>query len=337
MNKNNFDSCLNFNFRINLTQNNNINNISTYKGELKKINLNLILIGNSTKNSINKYYNNNKDVEAVFNLKSSLESNVWQNFTNNYSNPYLNKTNLYNYYKGSKLLILISTKLLICFCIMAVVFGFIMFIINKTKLKHKNKLITTAMKQHIIIENRNNNKSSNIKTFSSNSISTSSSRYNPFEIISMLNTTNLNEEVVKSTKLNNSDSLKKQNNYSTLIKNSNTVAKPNNKSKKTDGDTRSEHSLTNFEKMAYVQEWIRSISSYKFIRINSYQSISHFASLPRSITESLKSKSNNIKNNKISIMMLDSNDGLLFKTGPVVKSTSAELNSLNYINKTIQF
>lgn len=360
LNKNNFDSCLNFNFKINLTSN---NSISTYKGEFKKINLNLILIGNNTKNSINNYSNsnsnNNKDIEAVFNL-TILDGNILKNlnFTNsNISNTdlYLNKTNLYNYYKGNKFLIFISTKLLFYFCILAVLFGFIMFVINKTKLKHKNKLTTTAMKQNIIIEK---NKNSHLKTFSSNSLSTSSSRNNPFEIISMLNTTNLNEEVANNAKPNKSSSsttnkkqqmliYKKLNSYSTsshsnnLIKNINTVAKSNlnttnnNKSKKTDGDTRSEHSLTNFEKMTYVQEWIKSISSYKFIRINSYQSISHFASLPRSIADNFKSKSNNIKSNKINILMLDSNDDLL-KIGPV-KSTSTELNSLNYINKTIQF
>ena len=37
-----------------------------------------------------------------------------------------------------------------------------------------------------------------------------------------------------------------------------------------DGDTRSEHSTTDSERMVYVQQWIDSISVFKFIRINSH-------------------------------------------------------------------
>jgi hypothetical protein len=105
-----------------------------------------------------------------------------------------------------------------------------MFVINKTKLKHKNKLTTTAMKQNIITEK---NKNSHLKTFSSNSLSTSSSRNNPFEIISMLNTINLNEEVANNAKPNNSSSTtnkkqqmliyKKLNSYSTSSHSNNLI------------------------------------------------------------------------------------------------------------------
>jgi hypothetical protein len=36
-----------------------------------------------------------------------------------------------------------------------------------------------------------------------------------------------------------------------------------------DGDTRSEYSITDYERMNYVQEWINSISLFRFIRVNS--------------------------------------------------------------------
>lgn len=35
-----------------------------------------------------------------------------------------------------------------------------------------------------------------------------------------------------------------------------------------DGDTRSEYSITDYERMKFVQEWINSISMFRFLRIN---------------------------------------------------------------------
>lgn len=44
---------------------------------------------------------------------------------------------------------------------------------------------------------------------------------------------------------------------------------PNDLNNQQDGDTRSEYSITDYERMKFVQEWLNSISMFRFLRVNS--------------------------------------------------------------------